>query len=142
MPNERPHPVGTDAHACVPAIIDSDPSEYSDNPDNDEALHDAIDIPWFDRIHERFCRELARQLIQQERSVMTTNSQNRLANIKDLENLQKQYERLLSQESARQKRLNTRDAKNDRAIFLQIEQKLFAQLGSTQGESVHPESES
>lgn len=136
MPNRRPETVGTDASACVPAIIDSDPN----NPDNDEALHDEIDIPWFDRMHERLCRELARQVIQQERASMTTSPQNRLANIKALENLQKQYERLLRQESARQKRINTRDAKNDRAVFLQIEQRLFAQLGLSRDEQIHAES--
>lgn len=134
MPKARPEPVGARASAC--ALI-NDPND----PDNDEALHDEIDDTWMDKMHERLCREFARQLIQQERAGMTTNPQNRIANVKALENLQKQYERLLRQDTARRKRHNPQDAKNERTAFLALERRLFAQLGFSGPEEILEESE-
>jgi hypothetical protein len=127
MPNARSQ-VGATAPACAPRT----PAEIEayQNPENDEALKNAIDETWMDKMHERLCREFARQVIQQERSAMTTNTKARLENIKTLESLQKQLERLARQESARARRksIGDGDSKSDRDIFLTLERRITVQI--------------
>jgi hypothetical protein len=134
MPNARPQ-VGATALACAPRTQAE--IEAYQNPENDEALKNAIDETWMDKMHERLCREFARQVIQQERSGMTTNSKARLENIKTLESLQKQLERLARQDSARARRKSTGDAKSDHDTFIILERRIFAQLERARSHDQH-----
>lgn len=88
---ERPHAVGADADACL--IDPNDPLA------NDPLLKGEINDEWFKLAHARICREFARQIIQQEKMHMTSNNLTRLGNIRGLDSLDRELDRIARRQS-------------------------------------------
>ena len=117
MPNVagQPNAVDADTQACA---LD----------ENDEALTDEIDSEWMDKMTDRLCREFARQVQQQENMPATTNSSQRLANVRGLDQLQRTLERLARHESVRSARRARKNSVSPDAAFAELERRLFAKL--------------
>ena len=117
MPNQpnRPDEVDADAKACA---ID----------DNDPLLKDAIDDNWINLAHERICREFARQLKQQENMRMTTNNITRLGNVRALDNLDRELERIARRNPVLATRAAAKDTVNPHDAFNTLERELLPDL--------------
>ncbi|HEY0106677.1 MAG TPA: hypothetical protein VGB91_11385 [Rhizomicrobium sp.] len=96
--------------------------------EDDPLLKDDIDDAWIDKADERICREFVRQLQQQESAFVTTNRDQRLANVRALDQLQRTLERIARRQTARVMRRSTKDAVNPDEEFAALERRLLPLL--------------
>jgi hypothetical protein len=124
-----------------PNAVDADTQACSLD-ENDKALTDEIDIEWMDKMTDRVCRQVARQVMQSEKAPNSTLPETRVQNARALDILQRTLERLARQESARAARRSTKNSDSDLEALAALERRLFAQLEHGRSKHLPGESQS
>ncbi|MEI9995703.1 MAG: hypothetical protein WDM91_13995 [Rhizomicrobium sp.] len=106
------------------------------DPD-DPLLKEEINEDWIDLAYERIGREFVRQLQLQERSVMTTNGDTRLKNVRSLDQLQRTLERIARGASAASLRRATKHAVHPDDAVNTLQRSLLPKLERAADERDH-----
>ena len=96
--------------------------------EDDPLWKDPIDDNSVDDAQDRLFREFVRQLQQQENTHMTMNREQRLANVRALESLQRQLERMARNYHAREQRRSAKESMKPDEDFDALERRLLPLL--------------